>query len=248
MNEKPILIIDAGHGGKDPGGGSCEYFTEADKNLQISLYQYKRCQELGIQAVLTRDSDIYLSPKTRSRMIIESGAKYCISNHINAAKYPSAEGAETIHSIHSDGKLAHAIMEQLINEGQIKRRVFCKASSKDPQKDYYFMNRLTGDVETITVEYGFATNVNDKKRIHILWKRYAEAALRGFCMFHEMAYESIEKIDEIPGYKQDGMDYLYDEYLLTDPTWREEIDKPLPTWAIGLILKRLYQREEYDDV
>jgi len=240
----PLLIIDAGHGGKDQGGGSCEYFTEAAMNLQISLYQYKRCQELGIPAVLTRDSDIYLSPNTRSRIVIDSGAKYCISNHINAADNPQAEGAETIHSLYSDGKLAHAIIRQLKGQGQKVRRVFLRASTKDPKKDYYYMHRLTGDVETVIVEYGFATNDNDKKKIHVLWRRYAEAALRGFCLFHGLEYEPIEEPDEIPDYKQEGMDYLYDEDLLTDPAWRKGIDEPLPRWAIGLILKRIHQREE----
>ena len=81
VDKKPVLIIDPGHGGKDNGGGSNEYFKEKEMNLQISLYQYQRFQELGVPVSITRDSDIYLSPSTRTEIVRESGAKYCISNH-----------------------------------------------------------------------------------------------------------------------------------------------------------------------
>ncbi|MFS1516082.1 N-acetylmuramoyl-L-alanine amidase [Bacillus sp. SCS-151] len=37
---KPLIIIDAGHGGKDPGGCSNQHWIEKDLELKISLYQY----------------------------------------------------------------------------------------------------------------------------------------------------------------------------------------------------------------
>ena len=50
------VIIDPGHGGYDPGGGSNQYFKEKDINLLISKYQDSRFKELGINSYLTRDS------------------------------------------------------------------------------------------------------------------------------------------------------------------------------------------------
>lgn len=55
-------------------------------NLQISLYQHKRFKELGVPVELTRDTDKYLSPDTRTSIIKNSGADICISNHINAVE------------------------------------------------------------------------------------------------------------------------------------------------------------------
>lgn len=243
---EPLLIIDAGHGGKDPGGGSCEYFTEAAMNLQISLYQFHRCQELGIPTVLTRKDDTYLGYKTRSNLVKDSGARYCISNHINNASNPNASGAETIHSIYSDGKMANAILNEIVKQGMDKRRVFTRASNHDPTKDYYYMHRLTGSVETVIVEYGFASNDSDKKRIHAFWKVYAEAALRGFMFFAGLGlkYEPPEKPHIVPDYKQEGVDFLFDNNLLTDENWKKDIDASLPMWAIGLILKRMATEKE----
>lgn len=246
-NLKPLLFIDPGHGGNDPGGGSCEYFTEAEMNLKISLYQYMRCYELGIPVAITRNTDIYVSANSRSKMIRDSGAKYCISNHINAALTPTAEGASTIHSIYADGKLARSILSELQAEGQKIRRAYTRESTNSPKSDYYFMHWQTGKVETVIIEYGFATNDNDKKKIHVLWKVYAEAALRGFCLFAGIEYKPTEKEpDKILGYKMEGMDYLYNNGLITDPSWKKEIEEPLPRWAIGLILKRALEKGDDD--
>ena len=59
------VIIDPGHGGFDPGGGSNNYFKEKDINLLISKYQDARFKELAINSKLVRDNDETLTPKNR---------------------------------------------------------------------------------------------------------------------------------------------------------------------------------------
>ena len=59
------IIIDPGHGGFDPGGGSNQYFKEKDINLLISNYQNARFKELGIDSQLVRNNDETLTPKNR---------------------------------------------------------------------------------------------------------------------------------------------------------------------------------------
>ena len=187
-----MLIIDPGHGGKDPGGGSNELWKEKDMVLKISLYQYERFKELGIPAVITRTDDVSLSPTERTDTVKASGAKYCISNHINAAS-PYARGVETIHSIYSDGKLANDLYDAIVAEGMPGRRVFDREGING---DFYFMHRETGSAETVIVEYGFATNLDDSKLIEQKWERYAEAVVKAFCQFVGHKYEptSIPKI------------------------------------------------------
>jgi N-acetylmuramoyl-L-alanine amidase len=55
------LVIDPGHGGKDPGAVS-KFGHEEDWTLKISLYQLERCKELGIKAAITRTTDTDLEP------------------------------------------------------------------------------------------------------------------------------------------------------------------------------------------
>lgn len=169
------LIIDPGHGGKDPGGGTNKDFKEKDMVLKISKYQLNRFKDLGVDVSLTRTNDKYIDSTPRANIVKNSGADYCISNHVNAG---GGNGAETIYSIHSDGKLAIAILNELKAVGQKIRRAFTKRGKSG---DYYFMHRQTGSVETVIVEYGFADTQEDSDRIIKNWKIYAEAVIKAFC-------------------------------------------------------------------
>lgn len=197
------VIIDPGHGGKDPGGGSNSIWEEKDKVLEISLYQYKRLKELGFEVELTRDKDIYLNSTERSRIVRNSKADICISNHINAYN-GRAEGAETIHSIHSDGKLASMIIEELVTAGAKKRRVFSKESTKKKGVDWYFMHRETGNVQTVIIEYGFADNEEDAKKIQENWKEYAEAVIRAICIYANVPYVVNKGIEGVSGWAKES--------------------------------------------
>lgn len=177
---KPILIIDPGHGGTDPGAVA-NGIQEKDYVLRISLYQMERFIQLGVPVAITRTTDVRLDPGPRTTAVKNSGAKYCISNHLNAAGNTTAAGVETIHSMFSDGKLAHALFEAIAAEGVPKRRVFLREGNGG--RDYYFMHRETGAVETVIVEYDFITNAQGAQRIKANWQRYAEAVVRAFCLF-----------------------------------------------------------------
>lgn len=246
---KPTLIIDPGHGGKDPGGGSNSFYKEKDKTLLFSLYQFARFKELGVAVDITRETDIYLSPTARTEAVRNSGARFCISNHINAA-VPSARGVETIHSINSSSKLAKMLYDAITQSvpGTAGRRVFSKESTKTKGIDYYFMHRDTGAVQTVIVEYGFATNEVDAVLIRDHWQIYAEAVVKAFCEYigHPYTPPRIQNDDlypeGTPQWKKELMNWLYDEKLITDESWKKKVDEPLPTWAIASILKQMKAR------
>lgn len=176
----PEVIIDAGHGGTDPGAGA-NGIIEKHLNLTASLYMYKRFGELGIKRALTRDKDITIEPADRTRMIRNSKAKYCISNHINAG---GGDGAEVIHSIFSNPALATAIANGIVSADQNLRRIFTRKNSSG--KDYYFLHRETGSVNTVIVEYFFLDSkvagvngdVNEYKEEFLQW---VEGAVKGYC-------------------------------------------------------------------
>lgn len=192
---KPVLIIDPGHGGKDPGGGSNNLWMEKDLNLKISLYQYERYRELGVPVMLTRRNDLTLTPAQRTKIVRESGAAYCHSNHINAG---GGDGAEVIHSIYGGKKLAEAIAKSLKDAGQNIRRIFTRTLPGNSKQDYYYMNRETGSVVTNIIEYGFAdSNRDDITQLNLNYKTYAEAVVKAFCEFAGYSYqkEKTKKLD-----------------------------------------------------
>lgn len=181
------LIIDAGHQGKgiDPGAVG-NGIVEADMVLDISLYQAERFKELNVPCKLTRTTDRRMTNKQRTDMVKASGAKHCISNHINAG---GGDGAEVIHSIHANPDFAEKILDALHNAGQNKRRVFSKRLSNTSSHDYYYMHRDTGSVQTVIVEYGFLDSKGDDViQLKRDWKLYAEAVVKAYCQFAGYKY------------------------------------------------------------
>ena len=92
-----MVIIDAGHGGWDPGGGTNTYFKEKDMTKKISDYQKMRFDELGIPAKRTRIDDETLNPAERVNRVTNLGAK--VSDILISTIHRSCSliGKETIH-------------------------------------------------------------------------------------------------------------------------------------------------------
>lgn len=86
MTDKKI-VIDAGHGGSDPGA-SGNGIIEKDLTLDISNYMYDRLKELGIPVTMTRITDETLNPTERVDRILNAYGNnpnvVVVSNHINA--------------------------------------------------------------------------------------------------------------------------------------------------------------------
>ncbi|MGG1442156.1 glucosaminidase domain-containing protein [Brevibacillus laterosporus] len=182
----PILIIDPGHGGTDSGAVG-NGMREKDLTLQISLYQFNRFKELGLPVAITRTTDTSLTSSQRTGAVKQSGAKYCISNHINAG---GGEGVEAIHSIHASDKLAKVLAQSVVDCGQKFRKAYSRQGNGST--DYYFMHRETGAVDTTIVEYGFIDNIGDAARLKSNWETYAEAVVKAFCGYVGHAYTSKE--------------------------------------------------------
>lgn len=89
MDERAVkkVVIDAGHGGEDPGT-IANGITEKDYNLKISDYIHKRLDELGVPNSMTRTNDINLDSTQRPKKIQSfygnGGDVLVVSNHINA--------------------------------------------------------------------------------------------------------------------------------------------------------------------
>lgn len=81
------IVIDAGHGGDDPGA-SGNGIVEKDLTLDISKRMYDEFRNLGIPVTMTRVGDETLDPTERVERILNaygnSSDVIVISNHINA--------------------------------------------------------------------------------------------------------------------------------------------------------------------
>jgi N-acetylmuramoyl-L-alanine amidase len=92
------VVIDAGHGGKDPGALSANgKVREKDITLKVALMVGESIvkKHPEVKVLYTRKSDVFVGLNDRARMANKADADLFISIHVNAAENRSAKGAET---------------------------------------------------------------------------------------------------------------------------------------------------------
>ena len=93
MEEARKVIIDAGHGGQEPGA-IFEGRTEKNDNLRLALAVGQILSKNGVDVMYTRVTDIYQSPLEKAQIANRSDADYFVSIHRNAMPTPgTASGA-----------------------------------------------------------------------------------------------------------------------------------------------------------
>ena len=96
VKKNRIIVIDAGHGGKDPGGIGAYHIKE--KNIVLPLAKYLKYELIkrGYKVYLTRDRDKFITLKNRTKFANQKKADLFISLHCNIApKHPEIYGIET---------------------------------------------------------------------------------------------------------------------------------------------------------
>ena len=180
MDERAIkkVVIDAGHGGDDPGT-IANGITEKDYTLKISNYIHNRLDEMGVPNEMSRTSDVMLSASDRPKKIQSfygNGSDVLVvSNHINAG---GGDGAEIIYALRNNDKFAKKLANEFENAGQNVRKYYQRRLPSNPAKDYYYIMRDTPNNETVIVEYGFADTIGDANLIKNDWEKLAEAVTK----------------------------------------------------------------------
>ena len=94
--EFKTIVIDAGHGGKDPGAVGYRGTKEKDIALDVAKrLEKKLAKNMKVKIVMTRDEDIFLRLSERTKIANESNGSLFISIHTNAAEDRRASGFET---------------------------------------------------------------------------------------------------------------------------------------------------------
>jgi N-acetylmuramoyl-L-alanine amidase len=90
-----LVVIDAGHGGHDPGTEAAGDVAEKDLALQIAMRLRDALAAGGIDARLTRDSDTFLTLAERTQLANRSRADLFVSIHLNSSPDSATAGIET---------------------------------------------------------------------------------------------------------------------------------------------------------
>lgn len=151
------IVIDPGHGGRDPGARSSSGLRESDVVLEVGLELANMLERAGAEVYLTRDSDVYLSLPERAQMANDISADIFVSIHANAAANTGAKGTETYyHHTPRDPRsstLARELQRSLVEElNTVDRGV--------KQANFHVIRET--NMASVLVELGFLTNAEDE--------------------------------------------------------------------------------------
>jgi N-acetylmuramoyl-L-alanine amidase len=107
---RPIVVVDAGHGGRDPGARSVSgELAEKDLTLALARELRDKLVERGrVRVAMTREDDRYLTLDERAAVAQRLGAAIFVSLHIDSAANPLARGASvySLSDVASDAEAA----------------------------------------------------------------------------------------------------------------------------------------------
>ena len=191
MNNNLKVVIDAGHGGTDPGA-SGNGIIEKDLTLAISKELQSELEKNGIPVYMTRTDDETLTPTERVNRILNAYGNrndvVVVSNHINAG---GGDGAEVIYALRDNSTLSNLILSELEKEGQNVRKAYQRRLPSNTSKDYYFIHRDTGITEPVIVEYGFLdSSFDDIEQLKRNYSTYARAVARAIAQYAGIEYSS----------------------------------------------------------
>lgn len=165
------VIVDAGHGGMDPGKVSQSQVLEKDVNLSIANLVKGYLEENGIHVIMTRTSDTMLGEpsasnrkmgdmRARIRMIEETAPDVVVSIHQNSFQEASSKGAQVFYYDGSKKgqELAELLQAELISSVDSTNHRKAKAN-----QNYYLLKKSA--YTTVIVECGFLSNPEEAEKL-----------------------------------------------------------------------------------
>ncbi len=108
------VVIDAGHGGHDPGGIPGQVYSEKEIALDTALRLQKLLQREGFRVLMTRSDDTFVSLGGRVSMANSTSNSIFLSVHYNSSRNPDARGFETYYYHAAGFPLAARIHRNLL--------------------------------------------------------------------------------------------------------------------------------------
>ncbi|MEH1971413.1 N-acetylmuramoyl-L-alanine amidase [Nostoc sp.] len=177
-NGRVVVIIDPGHGGKDSGAVGIGGAREKDVILPIGRKLAQILQQNGVQVIMTRDSDYFVTLPGRVQLAERANADVFVSIHANSAgaSRPDVNGLE-VYYYDSGLGLARIVRSSILQSiGTLKDRGVRRAR-------FYVLRKSS--MPSILVETGYMTGREDMARLRTsaYQNQMAEAIARGVLQY-----------------------------------------------------------------
>jgi len=177
QHAKPLVILDAGHGGSDEGA-KVNFFQEKKVTLSTVLLLKKQLEEMGYRVILTRSRDVYIPLHRRVSIANRTRGVVFVSVHYNASKSQDVKGIEVFYCSGKDPwrtqaskRLASSILSPLLS--------YTQAESRGVKVGNFHVIRET-EMPAVLVEAGFITNFDERTLLRD--KKYLENLAKGIAI------------------------------------------------------------------
>ncbi len=168
----PLIVLDAGHGGANPGA-VYQGRQEKDDALSLTLSVGRILENRGVDVFYTRTTDIYESPAQKAQEGNQVGADYFVSIHRNSSPYPNQySGIESLvyNRYGEAARLAYNINRQLEAVGFLNQGV-------NERTNLVVLNRT--QMPSVLVEVGFINTDADNQLFDAQFDEIAQAIADG---------------------------------------------------------------------
>lgn len=181
-SRQEIIIVDAGHGGKDAGTSSKrEFYEEKQLTLETAFLIADYLKKLGYKAVLTRNKDIFVPLETRAEIANSLRADLFVSIHYNNSSSQEAKGIEVYYC--KEEKIppsSRILRSKELGQDVLKHIISSTGAESRGVKQANFAVVRQTKMPAILIEAGFLSNpqerakLHDQKYLHILAKGIAQ--------------------------------------------------------------------------
>ena len=178
-SDAPTILVDAGHGGSDPGSISPWLGHESDLNFDVAVQLAELLRGAGYNVVETRTSDQTVSLDERQELIQSLRPDLVVSVHHNASESRTGRGATVLAQIADQSGGPSRQLAELLNReyASLGRPVNSIVFRRGWRGDYYAILRAAAEagVPAVISEYAFIDNASDWRAVGTAQARSAEA-------------------------------------------------------------------------
>ena len=160
-----IVLLDAGHGGKDPGA-SANGVNEKDLNFKIlNEYAAEYFKDSGIKAYFTRTTDVLISLNDRAVFANEVCADIFVSLHMNSNNSSSPNGTEVFYSESNNKTLSNGLSSKKMAQLFVDDISSAMGTNNRGITSETFYVVKYNKVPAVLIELGFISNSSDFSKL-----------------------------------------------------------------------------------
>ncbi len=190
--EHLTIVIDPGHGGRDPGAIGSDGTREKDLNMDVARRLNEKLKAIGFKTIMTRSDDTYVDLATRVDIANNSYADFFMSIHFNSFN-STTKGIETLYfpnTITEEYNINNKKIADIFHN-EVVKSLNMPSRGITPRPNLYVLNKTK--MPAILTELGFISNPDELARMKT--EEYREMAAKALAVSIVKYFAEIQGLD-----------------------------------------------------